>query len=156
MRRGNGDYCIIEMMSLFLFCPYLYCVENLITSSSSWECLKFSHQINFSHWNPSINSTLSHLLNKPIHDSSSVFLLIFACSVSLLSILKHIFSWSWRDFGFIDQREMFADNGVLFPHFQNFSQVQQLEEFCKTQQPCSSPTVLLPFISLFLVIALSG
>lgn len=36
---------------------------------------------------------------------------------------------------------MFADNGVLFPHFQNFSQVQQLEEFCKTQQPCSSPTI---------------
>ncbi|XP_023553012.1 uncharacterized protein LOC111810531 [Cucurbita pepo subsp. pepo] len=36
---------------------------------------------------------------------------------------------------------MFADNGVLFPHFQNFSQVQQLEEFCKTQQPCSSPMI---------------
>jgi len=31
--------------------------------------------------------------------------------------------------------EMYADTGLLFPYFQNFSQeVQQLEEFCKTQK----------------------
>ncbi|XP_023541455.1 putative zinc finger protein CONSTANS-LIKE 11 [Cucurbita pepo subsp. pepo] len=36
---------------------------------------------------------------------------------------------------------MFEDIGVFFPHFQNFSQVQQLEEFCKTHQPSSSPMI---------------
>ena len=43
--------------------------------------------------------------------------------------------------------KMYAEAGLLFPYFQNFSQeVQQLEEYCKTQK-CNASMVL--SVSLF-------
>ena len=45
--------------------------------------------------------------------------------------------------------KMYAEAGLLFPYFQNFSQeVQQLEEYCKTQK-CNASNSMVLSVSLF-------